>query len=151
MGSPPPTTLKKDVPKFLSVRSIVIPPANTGIDRRSRKAVTRIDHTYRFMSRSLKFLLRVINIVTIKFIAPSIDDIPAKCSEKITKSTAMPGCAIMLDSGGYKVQPVPAPPSIVFDNSKRPKAGGNSQKLTLLSRGKAMSGAPTAIGIIQFP
>ena len=35
--------LKKAVPKFLSVKSIVIAPAKTGKDNNNKKAVTRID------------------------------------------------------------------------------------------------------------
>lgn len=37
------------------------------------------------------------------------------------------------------------------DRSKREREGGSSQKLTLFSRGKAMSGAPIRIGTNQFP
>jgi len=39
-------------------------------------------------------------VVTIKLIAPSSDDAPAKCKLKIAKSTAGPECAIIPDSGG---------------------------------------------------
>jgi hypothetical protein len=38
--------------------------------------------------------------VTIKFIAPAIEDIPAKCKLNIAKSTEAPECAITPDSGG---------------------------------------------------
>jgi len=38
--------------------------------------------------------------VLIKFTAPRIDLIPAKCREKIAKSTELPECAIFEDSGG---------------------------------------------------
>ena len=43
-GSPPVCASKKAVPKFLSVKSIVIAPAKTGRDSKSKNAVTRIDH-----------------------------------------------------------------------------------------------------------
>jgi hypothetical protein len=33
-------------------------------------------------------------------IAPKIDEIPAKCKEKIVKSTEILLCAILLDKGG---------------------------------------------------
>jgi hypothetical protein len=36
----------------------------------------------------------------IKFTAPKIDEIPAKCKEKIAKSTEAPACAIPDDRGG---------------------------------------------------
>ena len=39
-------------------------------------------------------------IVTIKFIAPRIEDTPARCKLKIAKSTAPPECARMPDKGG---------------------------------------------------
>ena len=44
-GSPPPAGSKKVVFKFRSVRSIVMPPASTGRDRRRRIAVTTTDQT----------------------------------------------------------------------------------------------------------
>jgi hypothetical protein len=49
------------------------------------------------------------------------------------------------------VQPVPAPPSIQVDNNNKAKDGGNNQKLKLFNLGKAISGAPSKIGTIQFP
>jgi hypothetical protein len=39
-------------------------------------------------------------IVEIKFTAPKIDEIPAKCNEKIDKSTDAPECEILADKGG---------------------------------------------------
>ena len=39
-------------------------------------------------------------IVTMKFIAPIIELAPAKCSEKIAKSTEGPECAIAAERGG---------------------------------------------------
>jgi len=42
----------------------------------------------------------MLKIVVIKFIAPAIDDAPAKCKLKIAKSTEPPGCATMPDNGG---------------------------------------------------
>lgn len=44
-GSPPPDGLKNEVFKFRSVRSIVIAPARTGRDRRSKIVVILTDHT----------------------------------------------------------------------------------------------------------
>lgn len=49
------------------------------------------------------------------------------------------------------VQPVPAPCSIREDPNNSNKAGGNNQKLILLSLGKAISGAPIYRGTSQFP
>lgn len=39
-------------------------------------------------------------IVVIKLIAPRIEEIPAKCREKIVKSTEAPAWARFPDSGG---------------------------------------------------
>jgi hypothetical protein len=38
--------------------------------------------------------------VVIKFTAPKIEEIPAKCKEKIAKSTEAPPWAILDDKGG---------------------------------------------------
>lgn len=89
--------------------------------------------------------------MVIKLIAPKIDDTPAKCREKITKSTDGPAWAIFAAKGGYTVHPVPAPPSRYAEANIRRSEGGSSQKLILFSRGKAMSGAPSISGSSQFP
>jgi len=87
----------------------------------------------------------------IKLTAPKIDEAPAKCSEKIAKSTDGPAWAMFLASGGYTVQPVPAPFSTAADDRRSIRDGGNSQNLILLSRGNAISGAPSIRGRSQFP
>jgi hypothetical protein len=73
--------------KFLSVSSIVIAAAKTGRDINNKKAVIKTDHT----NNGKKYIFipgtRILKIVTIKFIAPKIDEIPAKCKLKIAKST----------------------------------------------------------------
>lgn len=55
------------------------------------------------------------------------------------------------DKGGYTVQPVPTPCSTRAERTKRVRAGGKSQSLRLLRRGKAISGAASIRGISQFP
>lgn len=50
-------------------------------------------------------------IVTIKFIAPAIEEMPAMCKLKIAKSTDGPEWPIVELRGGYMVHPVPAPSS----------------------------------------
>ena len=90
-------------------------------------------------------------IVVIKFIAPRIDEIPARCKLNIAKSTDPPEWYSMLDSGGYTVHPVPAPPSTKLDATNSVNDGGSNQKLMLFSLGNAISGAPINNGIIQFP
>ena len=90
MGSPPPAGSKNAVLKFLSVNNIVIAPANTGKDNNNKTAVTKIDQTNNgILSKVIPGALIFI-IVVIKFIAPNIEEIPAKCKLKITKSTEPP-------------------------------------------------------------
>ena len=43
---------------------------------------------------------RMLRMVTMKLIAPRIDDMPARWSEKITRSIARPGWPVVPDSGG---------------------------------------------------
>lgn len=78
MGSPPPAGSKKVVLRFRSVRSIVMPAASTGSDRRSRTAVIRTDQTKRgvwYWEMAGGFILI---IVVIKLIAPRIEETPAR-------------------------------------------------------------------------
>ena len=90
MGSPPPAGSKKEVFKFRSVSNIVIAPANTGKDNNNNKAVIPTDHTNKG-TRSIRMPEpRIFIIVVIKLIEAKIDEIPAKCKEKIAKSTDGP-------------------------------------------------------------
>jgi hypothetical protein len=89
--------------------------------------------------------------VTIKLIAPAIEEAPDRCKLKIAKSTEGPECASIPLKGGYTVQPVPAPTSKKLDNNNNSNDAGNNQKLILFKRGKAISGAPIKIGTNQFP
>jgi hypothetical protein len=79
--------------KFLSVNSIVILPANTGSDSNNKIAVIKIDHTNKGSRRIDIPRARILYMVTIKLIAPAIDETPARCKEKIDISTAAPECA----------------------------------------------------------
>lgn len=137
--------------RFRSVSSIVIPAARTGNDRRRSTAVIRTDHTNRgvwYCDIAGGFILM---IVVIKLIAPRMEDTPARCKEKIVRSTEAPACAIFPAKGGYTVHPVPAPASIIDEASRSKNEGGRSQKLMLFIRGNAMSGAPIIRGTSQFP
>lgn len=53
--------------------------------------------------------------------------------------------------GGYTVHPVPAPFSTAAEEISSKSEGGRSQNLILLSRGNAMSGAPSISGNNQLP
>lgn len=130
---------------------MVIAPANTGIDSTNITAVMNTAHTNNGISGKSIIVLRMLIIVVIKLIAPRIDETPAKCNEKMARSTDPPLCEMFLANGGYTVHPVPAPLSTREDISSNSRAGGSSQNLMLLSRGKAMSGTPNMSGISQFP
>lgn len=100
MGSPPPAGSKKEVLKFRSVKSIVIAEARTGRDKSKRTTVIRMAHANRGI-RSISIpLWRMLNVVDIKFTAPKIEEIPARWSEKIARSTEGPAWARLPARGG---------------------------------------------------
>jgi len=76
--------------KCLSVNNIVIPPAKTGKDSNSNIAVINTAHTNKGILCIVIPGALIFNIVVIKFIAPKIEEIPAKCKLKIAKSTDPP-------------------------------------------------------------
>jgi hypothetical protein len=73
--------------------------------------------------------------VVIKFIAPSRLLTPDRCRANIARSTLGPSGLRNLDRGGYNVQSVPAPFSIVAANKNNKRLGIDSQKLKSLSMG----------------
>lgn len=89
-GSPPPAGSKNEVFRFRSVKSIVIAPANTGKDNKSSRAVINTAHTKRGIRSIVIPVDRILITVVIKLTAPKIDETPARCSEKIPKSTEAP-------------------------------------------------------------
>jgi len=90
IGSPPPATSKNEVLKFLSVRTIVIPPAKTGNDNNNNTAVITTAHANRINLCNLIPGLLILNVVVMKFMAPSRLEIPERCNPKIAKSTLGP-------------------------------------------------------------
>lgn len=126
-------------------------PASTGRDRRRRTTVIATAQTNKGIRSNRNPFHRMLIIVVIKLIAPRIEDAPAKCREKMARSTDGPAWAKLLARGGYTVHPVPAPFSTAADETSRISEGGRSQNLMLFSRGKAMSGAPSIRGRSQFP
>lgn len=126
-------------------------PAKTGIDSSNRIAVINTLHTNNGIFSRVIPGDRIFIIVVMKLIAPKIEEIPAKCSAKIIRSTEGPECDMLLASGGYRVHPVPAPLSTIDEAVSSDSAGGSSQNLILFIRGNAMSGAPIMIGINQLP
>lgn len=79
---------------------MVIAPASTGNDNKSKTAVTQTPQAksgilYIAMPVAFMFI-----IVLIKLIAPSKEEAPAKCKENIPISTAGPEWAAMALKGG---------------------------------------------------
>jgi len=86
--------------KLRSVRSIVIAPAKTGKERSNKIVVINTAHVKRGMrSRNMPNTRKLLNVL-MKLIAPRIEDTPARCKEKIAKSTDLPAWAILLARGG---------------------------------------------------
>lgn len=130
---------------------MVIAPANTGRERRSKIVVIKTAHPKRGTRSSNIPNVRKLENVLIKLTAPNKEDTPAKWRAKIAKSTEGPECATFELRGGYTVHPVPAPDSTKALLVSMISAGNNIQNLILFNRGKAMSGAPNIKGINQFP
>jgi hypothetical protein len=76
----------------------------TGSDNRSSRAVMSIDHTNSGIRSGFMLFGFMLIVVVIKFTAPRIDDTPAKCREKMARSTDAPTCAIPLANGGLILQ-----------------------------------------------
>lgn len=100
MGSPPPPGSKKAVLRFRSVKSIVIAPANTGSARSSKITVINAAQTNNGTRSQESILGRMLVTVEIKFSAPRIELTPARCREKMARSTDAPAWAKAPDKGG---------------------------------------------------
>lgn len=130
---------------------MVIPPARTGTAPIRRTEVIITDHG-NIGTRSIIILsVRILATVTTKLIEAAIDEIPARCREKIAMSTAGPAWNPLAERGGYTVHPVATPPSVRLDASKHKRAIGSNQNLMLFIRGNAMSGACSIRGRSQLP
>jgi hypothetical protein len=68
----------------------VIAPANTGKDNNNKIAVINTAHANKGIRSKSIPNTRKLPKVLIKFTAPKIDLTPAKCKEKIAKSTELP-------------------------------------------------------------
>jgi len=67
-----------------------MPPANTGSDRIRRITVNTAAQTKRGKRSNVTPAPRMLSVVEMKFTAPKIEEAPAKCREKIAKSTLPP-------------------------------------------------------------
>lgn len=99
-GSPPPQGSKKEVFRFRSVKSMVIAAANTGRAKSSIIAVMSTDHTNSGMLNIGMDFGFILMHVVMKLIAPRMDEAPARCKEKIARSTDGPECTRFPDRGG---------------------------------------------------
>jgi hypothetical protein len=68
----------------------VIAPANTGNDKSNKKAVIKTDQTKSGVLWACIPGFLIFKIVTIKLIAPNIEEIPARCKLNIARSTDPP-------------------------------------------------------------
>jgi hypothetical protein len=78
----------------------VIAPANTGSDNSKRIVVIRIDHRNSGIRSKVREKDRMFMIVVMKLMAPRMDEIPARCKEKIVKSTDVFLWYVKFDRGG---------------------------------------------------
>jgi len=69
---------------------MVMAPAKTGRDKSKRMAVINTDQTNKGIRSNVIPPERILITVVIKFTAPKIEEIPARCKEKIAKSTEAP-------------------------------------------------------------
>lgn len=152
IGSPPPEDKKNLVLKLRSINNIVIAPAKTGRLKSNKKIVTKILQIKRDKRSHLIFKGRLILIVTRKFKDLAIEEIPAKCREKITKSILKLLKPWSLDKGGYNVHPTLGP-SLKEKNliSKNLILKGSNQKENLFNRGNLKSLIIKNNGISQLP
>lgn len=75
-------------------------PANTGKDNNNRTAVTKIAQQNKGILWYNIPCVLIFIMVVIKLIAPNKEDTPARCNEKIIKSTAPPEWDWIADKGG---------------------------------------------------
>jgi hypothetical protein len=78
----------------------VIAPASTGNDNNNKIVVSNTDHTNKGKRSMFISEERIFIIVVMKLIELKIEEIPARCREKMVKSTLPPLCEILDDKGG---------------------------------------------------
>jgi hypothetical protein len=79
---------------------MVIAAAKTGKANINKKAVTNIDQTNKGMVYIPNPRALIFPMVTMKLIAPNMEEAPDKCKLKMARSTAGPECAWIPESGG---------------------------------------------------
>jgi len=86
--------------EFKASRIIIIIPANTGNDNSNNTAVTNIAQPNNGTLCNTCPGIRMFITVVMKFIAPNKEEIPAKCNEKMARSTDPPLWAWAPAKGG---------------------------------------------------
>ena len=99
---------------------------------------------------------RMLKMVVMKLMAPRIEDAPDRWIDRMTRSTAGPGCAAVANradraSSRRHGRATPGAPGTNMDRTNRRSETTSSQNEMLFMRGKAMSGAPIMIGTNQLP
>src|ERR1700694_623442 len=112
-----------------------------------RNAVTPVAHTNSGVRVQVMPGARILMIVTRKLMPVMVLETPIKKIAMHHIEVPKGICKLM---GGYSVQPACGAPNKKLPNSKIP-AGGNSQKLIMLSHGNATSRAPIWSGITRLP
>lgn len=79
---------------------MVIAPAKTGRDKRSKIAVINTAQTKRGIWSIVIPYDRMLITVVMKLTAPKIEETPARCREKIPRSTDAPAWAMAAAKGG---------------------------------------------------
>lgn len=91
---------KKEVLQLRSIISIVRAPARTGRAKINKITVISTDQINKGIFSVGMPSRRLLAMVVVKLIAPIRDDTPARCRDKIVRSTAGPACATLFDRGG---------------------------------------------------
>lgn len=78
----------------------MIAPARTGRDRRRRMVVTISDQTKRGIRSAEQPFGRILRAVVMKLIDPRMEETPARCKEKMAKSTDGPLWEVAPARGG---------------------------------------------------
>ena len=133
--------MKNPVTPNLSVNNISRAAANVGIATNTIRLELRNDHPSKGTLLRGKSGCLHFNIVTMKLIAPRIEETPRILRPNIHISAAGLG-ALIAEYGGCAYQPKSANPS-----QTRAAAGGSIQNAIALSFGYAMSLYLTIIGI----
>src|SRR5476649_2597614 len=112
-----------------------------------KNAVTQVAQTKSGMRVQVMPGARILMIVTKKLMPVMVLETPIRKMAMHHMLVPAGSCKLM---GGYSVQPASGAPSRKLPKRRMP-AGGTSQKLNMLSHGKATSRAPICSGMTKLP